>query len=77
MTRQSTSVIKVCVAYMGIQVLRQLKEELTRATDKRLQIISNVMLFKTTMPLRIKEQNYFKFKEYNCICYYVVLSKII
>ena len=61
----------------GYTVLRQLKEELTRATDKWLQIISNIMLFKTAMPLGIKEQNHFKFKKYNCICYYVVLSKII
>ena len=37
---------------MGIHVSRQLKEELARATDKRLQVISNIMLFKTVIPLR-------------------------
>ena len=39
----------VCV---GIHVLRRLKEELAWATDKRLQVISNVMLVKTVIPLR-------------------------
>ena len=40
------------MAYVGIHVSRQLKEELAWATDKRLQVISNIMLFKTVIPLR-------------------------
>ena len=36
---------------MGIHVLRRLKEELALATDKRLQVISTIMLFKTVIPL--------------------------
>ena len=40
------------VAYVGVHVSRRLKEELAWATDKRLQVISNIMLFKTVVPLR-------------------------
>ena len=41
------------VAKMGVQVSRHLKEELAWAIDKWLrQFISNIMLFKTAMPLR-------------------------
>ena len=43
--------------YVGIHVLRCLKEEQTWATDKRLGVISNIMLFKsyTTKELKIKD----------------------
>ena len=51
-TRQSTSVIKVGVAYVNIRVWRRLKEELAWVIDKRLRAISNKMLFKTVVPLR-------------------------
>ena len=54
---QSTTVIKVDVAYMGVRVLRCLKEELSWAADKRLWIISNIMLFKTVIPLTKKLKN--------------------
>ena len=37
---------------MGVHVLRHLKEELAWATDKWFQVISNIMLFKTVVPLR-------------------------
>ena len=40
------------VAKMGVQVSRHLKEELAWAIDKWLKFISNIMLFKTVMPLR-------------------------
>ena len=40
------------MAYVGVHVSRRLKEELVRATDKELQVISNIMLFKTVIPLR-------------------------
>ena len=46
-------VIKVGVAYMNICIIRHLKEELAEVTDKYLWIISNIMLFKTVIPLRI------------------------
>ena len=36
----------------GHNVLRQLTEELAWATDKQLQVISNIMLFKTVIPQR-------------------------
>ena len=42
----------VDVAYMGVHILRHLKEELAWAIDKQLQVISNIMLFKTVIPLR-------------------------
>ena len=35
------------VVYVGIHILRCLKEELAWARDKQHQIISNIMLFKT------------------------------
>ena len=39
--------------YVGIvHILRYLKEELVCATDKQCGVISNVMLFKTVMPLK-------------------------
>ena len=40
------------MAYVSIDVLIHLKQELAWATDKQLWIISNVMLFKT-VPLKI------------------------
>ena len=46
------SVTKVGVASMGLHVLKCLKEGLAWATDKQPQIISNIMLFKTVIPLR-------------------------
>ena len=53
--RQSTSVIKVGVTYMGIHVLRCLNEELTWIIDKELQAISNFKLNNyTTKELLIK-----------------------
>ena len=42
------------VAYLNVRVSRHLKEELSWATDKLLQLIINTMLFKTAIPLRIK-----------------------
>ena len=54
-TRRSPSVIKVGVVYMNIyiHVLRHLKEKLALVIDKGLQVISNKMLFKTVVPLRV------------------------
>ena len=41
------------VAYMYVRVSKHLKEELTWAIDKWLQVISDKILFKTVIPLRI------------------------
>ena len=53
-TRQSTLVIKVGVAYTNVHVLRRLKEELTWVIDKRLRVISNKMLIKTVAPVPLR-----------------------
>ena len=39
---------------MWPHILRHLKEQLAWATDKYLQVISNIMLFNAVMPLRGK-----------------------
>ena len=39
--------------HMGIHISWYLKEELAWAIDKLLQVISNIMLFKTVIPLRV------------------------
>ena len=49
------------VACMGVHVLRPLKEELAWVIDKRLQVISDIMLVKTVIPLKSKELSRFKF----------------
>ena len=41
--------IKVGVAYMGIHVSRHLKEALAWATDKQLQVVSNII---SVIPLK-------------------------
>ena len=41
------------MAYVNIQVLMHLKEELAWAIEKWLRLIINTMLFKTVIPLRI------------------------
>ena len=45
-TRRSASVIKVGVVDVDVRVSSHLKEELTWAIDKRLRVISTIMLFK-------------------------------
>ena len=37
---------------MGIHILRHFKEEMTRATDMQLQVISNIMFRYTTKKLK-------------------------
>ena len=53
MKRQSALVVRVGVAYINVHVLRCLKEELSWAVDKWLQLIINTMSFKTVILLRI------------------------
>ena len=51
-TRRSASVLKVGVVDVEIRILSHLKEELAWAIDKRLWIISTIMLFKNTKELK-------------------------
>ena len=51
--RQSTSVIRVGVAYVNVHVSGCLKDKLHWAIDKRLWLIINTTLFKTVIPLKI------------------------
>ena len=46
------SVIKVGLVYVNVSISRCLKEELAWVIDKWLQVISNIMLFKTVITLR-------------------------
>ena len=46
-------VVRVGVVYVNVHISRGLKEELAWAIDKRLQLIINIMLIKTVIPLRI------------------------
>ena len=48
-TRWSASVIKVGVVDVDVRVSSHLKEELAWAVDKRLRVISTIMLFKKTV----------------------------
>ena len=66
---------KVGVAYVNECVLRHLKKELAWVIDKWLQNISNKMLLKTVVPLRIYRISRFKFKKY-CMHCYVILSNV-
>ena len=42
----------VGVVYVNIRILKLLKEELAWGIDKQFWVISNIMLFKTVIPLR-------------------------
>ena len=53
---------------MGIHVLRRLKEELAWATDKQLQIFSNIMLFKTVSYTTKKLKNKAFLSLNNIVC---------
>ena len=50
-TRWNTLVRKVGMVYVGVHALRHFKVELGWAMDKRPQGITNLMLFKTVIPL--------------------------
>ena len=51
---------------MNVCVSRRLKEELSWAIDKRLQLIINTVLFKTVIPVRIFY--YIKLKSRLSVC---------
>ena len=59
--------------YVNIRVLKCLK--LFWAIGKRLQVISNKMLFKIVIPLRTKDKAVLILKQY-CMHCYVTLSNI-
>ena len=61
-----------CKGGSGICVLRRLKEELAWAIDKQFWCINNVMLLKTVIPLRDKNEVIFKLKQYCMRCYVAV-----
>ena len=68
------------MASVDAHVLRHVKEELAWAIDKRFQVNSNKMLFKTVIPLknqRIKQLNkaVLNLKQY-CMRCYVTLSNV-
>ena len=46
--------MKVGMAYVNVCISRDLKEELAWVIDEWLWVISNKMLFKTVIPIRIK-----------------------
>ena len=56
------------MACVGVHVLRRLKEGLALATDKRLRVISNIMLFKTVIPLAKKLKNKAVLNINNIVC---------
>ena len=59
---------------MNVCISRDLKEELALAIDKRLQVVSYEMLFKTVIPL--KKKAVLNLIQY-CMHYYVTLSKVL
>ena len=60
--------------YIGVYLSKHLKEELVWATDKWLQVNSNIMLFKTLVPLTNKAV--LSLTNIICIATYVVLSNV-
>ena len=55
------------MAYIGIHVLRYLKEELAWATDEWLGVISKVMLFKQLYDCKKIKNNHFKLNNIVCV----------
>ena len=68
-------VIKVGVGYVNMHISKHGKEELAWAIDKRLQVISSKMLYKTVIPLRNLRIKPFNLKQY-CMHCYVALSNV-
>ena len=60
---------------MDVRVLSHLKEELAWATDKQLQVISTLMLFRALRSYKEKNEAILNLKQY-CMCCYVVLSNV-
>ena len=79
MTRRSASVIKVGVVDVDVRVSSHLKEELTWAIDKRLWVISTIMLFKNSKSTKelnkLKNKAVLNLKQY-CMRCYVALSYV-
>ena len=79
MTRRSASVIKVGVVDVDVGVSSHIKEELTWAIDKRLWVISTIMLFKNSKSTKelnkLKNKAVLNLKQY-CMRCYVALSYV-
>ena len=79
MTRRSASVIKVGVVDVDVRISSHLKEELTWAIDKRLSVISTIMLFKNSKSTKelnkLKNKVVLNLKQY-CMRCYVALSYV-
>ena len=60
---------------MDVRILSHFKHELSWAADKRLWVISTIMMLKTVIKLRRKEVNVLNLKQY-CIHCYVSLGNI-
>ena len=79
MIRWSASVIKVGVVDVDVHVSSHLKEELTWAIDKRLWVISTIMLFKNSKSTKelnkLKNKAILNLKQY-CMRCYVGLSYV-
>ena len=64
---------------VDVRILSHLKEELTWATDKRLRVISTIMLFKNSKSTKelkeLKNKAVLNLKQY-CMCCYVALSYV-
>ena len=59
-----------------VRISSHLKEQLVWAVDKRLRVVSTIMLFKNSKTTKeLKGTSHFKFKQY-CIHCYVALSNI-
>ena len=70
-------VVKVGVVDVDISILSHLKEELTWATGKQLQVISTIIIiFIIYITKELKNKAIFIFKTI-CLCCYVALSNIL
>ena len=54
--------MKVSVAYIDVCVFRYLEEKQVWATDELLQVISNIVLFKSYTTKKLRNKAIFKFK---------------
>ena len=66
--------IKMGVTYVNVCISKHFKEELVRAIDKWLQIISHIMPFKNYTTKKIKNKAILNLKY--CMSCYVALSNV-
>ena len=63
--------------WCGVNVLRNLKEELVWAIDKQFWLISIVLLLKTLMPLTNYGKNHFKGTLYSKVCMWILSRQLL